>query len=158
MPNTLRMFRKLSRWPAGRWLFTRAVCWKAPYFASIKPLVEALEPGRCSVRLRDRRRVHNHLGTIHAIALCNAAELAGGLGTEVSIPASMRWIPKGMTVRYLKKARGTLAVIADIPALADANMAQELVARVAARDAAGDTVFEADIAMWVSPRNAGVKG
>lgn len=155
MPNTLAMFRKLSRWPAGHWLFTRAVCWRAPYFASIKPLVETLEPGRCVVRLMDRRRVHNHLGTIHAIALCNAAELAGGLGTDVSIPASMRWIPKGMTVRYLKKATGTLSVSADIPAIVDEKVAQDLLTRVAARNAAGDTVFEADIAMWVSPKSRG---
>ena len=127
--------------------------WKAG--PSIAPLVEALEPGRCVVRLKDRRRVRNHLGTVHAIAMCNAAELAGGLGTDVSIPASMRWIPKGMTVRYLKKARGTLTVSANIPAVADAKTAQDLIAHVAARDAVGDTVFEADIAMWVSPRKAG---
>lgn len=154
MPDTLAMFRKLSRWPAGRWLFTRAVCWKAPYFTSIAPRVETLEPGRCVVRLKDRRRVRNHLGTVHAIAMCNAAELAGGLGTDASIPASMRWIPKGMTVRYLKKAKGTLTVSASVPAVADATTAQDLVTHVAARDASGDTVFEADIAMWVSPRKA----
>jgi hypothetical protein len=59
-----------------------------------------------------------------------------------------------MTVRYLKKARGTLMVSAEIPAVADESTAQDLVTHVAARDAAGDTVFEADIAMWVSPRKA----
>ena len=76
------LYRRLSRWPAGRWLFSRAVCLKAPYFATIAPTVTALEPGRCEVRMRDRRRVRNHIGTVHAIALCNMAELAGGLVTD----------------------------------------------------------------------------
>lgn len=30
----LPLYRRLSRWPGGRWLFTRAVCFKAPYFAA----------------------------------------------------------------------------------------------------------------------------
>jgi hypothetical protein len=33
------------------------------------------------------------------------AELAGGTMTEVTVPTSHRWIPKGMTVEYLKKRK-----------------------------------------------------
>ena len=39
-------------------------------------------------------------------AMCNMAELAGGLMTDVSIPQGSRWIPSGMTVKYLKKRNG----------------------------------------------------
>jgi hypothetical protein len=42
--------------------------------------------GRCEVRIRDRRRVHNHIGTVHAIALCNLAELSAGVMTDATIP------------------------------------------------------------------------
>jgi acyl-coenzyme A thioesterase PaaI-like protein len=97
------MFQRLGTNAPGRWLFSRLVCWRAPYFATIRPTVESLQAGRCVVRLRDRRRVRNHLGTVHAIALCNAAELAGGLATDAAMPPQLRWIPKGMQVRYLKK-------------------------------------------------------
>ena len=100
--NVLAAYQRISRWPAGRWLFSRLVCWKAPYFASIAPRIEVLEPGRGIATLAHRRRVTNHLGTVHAIALCNLAEFVGGLTCDVSIPPSMRWIPKGMTVAYLK--------------------------------------------------------
>ena len=63
--------------------------------------------------------MHNHIGTVHAIALCNLAELSAGVMTDATIPASMRWIPKGMTVEYLKKATGTMRGVAtpDIPAV-----------------------------------------
>ena len=101
-----------------------------------------------------RRRIQNHLGTVHAIALCNAAELAGGLATDVTIPGSMRWIPKGMTVRYLKKALGVLTATAQVDPVADSATAQELHALVVVRDASNDIVFDADITMWISPRKS----
>lgn len=150
--QALQLFRRLGGSPAGRWLYSKLICRRAPYFASIAPRVEALEPGCCVVRIRDRRSVRNHIGTVHAIALCNMAELAGGLATDATIPGSMRWIPKGMTVRYLAKARGVMTATAKVAAIADASLAQDLHARVDVRDDGGALVFDADISMWVSPR------
>ncbi|MFZ6696161.1 hotdog fold domain-containing protein [Stenotrophomonas acidaminiphila] len=150
----LTLYRRLARWPGGRWLFTRAVCFKAPYFASIRPCITVLEAGRCEGTLADRRAVRNHLGTVHAIALCNLAELTGGLMTDASLPAGMRWIPKGMQVRYLAKARGRLHAVA-VPErpIASGTVGYELPVRVGISDAAGTEVFVAHIAMWVSPRH-----
>lgn len=150
--QALQMFRKLGGSAPGRWLFSRIICWKAPYFGSISPSIEVLEPGRCVVRLRQRRSIQNHIGTVHAIAMCNAAELAGGMATEVTIPGSMRWIPKGMSVRYLKKALGELHATARVPALDAATTAQELHASVEVRNSDDEIVFDANITMWVSPR------
>ncbi len=151
--KTLALYRKLVRWPAGHWLFSRAICFKAPYFASISPRMAMLEPGRCEVIIRHRRGVTNHIGTVHAIALCNMAELAGGMMTEVSIPASMRWIPKGMTVAYLKKATGVMRAVAT-PAIAivEAQSGYELPVDVSVVNADGEAVFRASISMWVSPK------
>jgi len=151
--SILALYRKLSRWPGGRWLFARLVCWKAPYFSGIAPRVESLEPGRGVATIRHRRAVTNHLGTVHAIALCNLAELIGGLTCEASIPPSMRWIPKGMDVRYLKKAVGTMRATAT-PAFAPhaAAVGYELPFDVVVEDRHGDAVLRAAIAMWISPR------
>src|SRR5579863_3111128 len=110
--KSLTLFRRLGASASGRWLYSRLICLRAPYFATIAPLVLELAPGRCVVRLRDRRRVRNHIGTVHAIALCNAAELAAGLATDAAIADAQRWIPKGMSVHYLRKASGTLTAIA----------------------------------------------
>lgn len=153
MTSLLALYRKLSRWPFGRWLFTRAICFKAPYFGSISPLFTVLEAGRCEATIRDRRRLHNHIGTVHAIALCNLAELTAGVMTDASLPAGMRWIPKGMTVQYLKKASGTLRGIATpaIPIEARAS-GYELPVNVDVLDAAGERVFAAEIRMWLSPK------
>jgi acyl-coenzyme A thioesterase PaaI-like protein len=144
----------MSGWPAGRWLFSRLVCLKAPYFASIAPRILALAPGRGEATIRHRRSVSNHIGTVHAIALCNLAEFIGGLTCDVSIPASMRWIPKGMSVEYLKKATGTMHAVAT-PAFepTEAEAGYELPFDVLVGNDAGDAVFRARILMWVSPRN-----
>ena len=148
----LRTWRRMQRWPAGGWLFSRAVCFRAPYFGSIAPRVLRLEPGLCEARLQDRRAVRNHIGSVHAIALCNLAELCAGLMTDASLPRGMRWIPKGMSVRYLKKAHGTLVGSAkpefDITV---ADSGYELPVVVEVRDAAGEVVFDARVAMWISP-------
>ena len=77
--------------PGDKWLFARLV-YQGPYFVSI----DRLEPGLCVGRIRHRRRLTNHLGTVHAIALCNLAELVRGIMVDASTPAGMRWIPKGM--------------------------------------------------------------
>jgi len=150
--NALAMFDKLGGSSLGRWLYSRIICWKAPYFGSIAPRIEVLEAGRCVVRLRQRRSIQNHIRSVHAIAMCNAAELAGGMATEVTIPASMRWIPKGMSVRYLKKALGVLQATARVPTITDSSSSQELHALVEVRNAADELVFDADITMWVSAK------
>ena len=151
----LGLYRRFERWPLGRWLFSRAVCFKAPYFGSIHPTIVVLEPGRCEARIPHRRGMRNHIGSVHAIALCNLAELCAGVMTDASLPAGMRWIPKGMTVQYLKKAMGPQYGVATprIPLVA-AGSGYDLPVDVEVRDAGGELVFRAEVTMWLSPKPA----
>ena len=150
----LRLYRKFSRWPAGQWLFSRAVCLKAPYFGSVSPRFTLLENGRCEATIPHKRRMQNHIGTVHAIALCNLAELVGGVMTDASLPKGMRWIPKGMTVEYLKKANTDLVAIATPEGKADWSVAGEYLVKVEVQDKQAETVFRAIITMWVSPKKS----
>jgi acyl-coenzyme A thioesterase PaaI-like protein len=115
-----------------------------------------LESGRCEGHIAHRRRVTNHIGTVHAIALCNLAELTAGLMVDASLPKGMRWIPKGMVVKYLAKATGTQhAVATPAQAIVSAEAGYALPVNVQVRDTAGTMVFEARIDMWVSPIKRG---
>lgn len=148
----LALYRKFERWPLGQWFFSRAVCFKAPYFGTISPRFTLLENGRCEAIIEDRPRLHNHIGTVHAIALCNLAELTAGVMTDASLPKGMRWIPKGMTVSYLKKAKGRLRGVAtpNVPIVAT-ETGYDLPVNVDVFDLEGEHVFNAEIRMWLSP-------
>ena len=151
MNAALTAWRKFESKPFGKVLFSRFICFKAPYFGSISPRFEELRPGYARVSMKKRRAVTNHIGTVHAIAMCNLAELAAGTMTEVSIPASMRWLPKGMQVEYVRKATGDVQATATLPEVTE-GAGRDVPASVEIKDATGEVVCRATITMWVSPR------
>lgn len=151
----LDTYRAFERVPVlGRRLFSRAVCVKAPYFGSIAPVFEELRPGFGKVRAPLRRAVKNHLGTFHAIACCNLAELVAGTTMDASLPRTHRWIPKGMRVQYLSKATTDLVGTARIEDLNElsADESRDVVVPVDITDVNGTVVVHADITMWISPK------
>jgi acyl-coenzyme A thioesterase PaaI-like protein len=113
MPRVLDLWNITAKLPLGQRLFSTLFARKAPYFASIHPRFTELRPNHAELVIRKRRSVHNHIGTVHAIALCNGLEAAMGALAEVSIPAHKRWIPKGMDVSYTAKADSDVTCIAE---------------------------------------------
>lgn len=143
MSQTLSMYQSV-----GASAFSNMACQLAPYFSTINPEITLLTPGRCEVNVPLRKEITNHLASVHAIALCNAAELAGGMMTEVSIPSGARWIPKGMTVEYLAKAKTSIHAIADGSEI-DWETAGDKIVPVDIFDEGGVKVFTARITMSV---------
>lgn len=151
MSAALKLWRKLGANRPGRWLVSRLICFRAPYFRSIAPLLVRLEPGTCEATIRHRWSVQNHIGTVHAIALCNLAEFCAGLATDAAMTPGIRWIPKGMTVRYLKKASGRMRAIGTLAAIGDVGAGADRDCTVEVRDPQGNIVFDAKITMYISP-------
>lgn len=132
----------------GNAQFSQMVCMAAPYFSSIAPEFSALKPSYCEVAVKFRREITNHLGTVHAIAMCNAAELVAGTMTDVSIPEGYRWIPKAMSVEYLAKAKTDLRAVADGSQL-DWTVQGDIIVPVEIFDTNNVKVFSARITMNV---------
>ena len=152
MPSVLSLWQTMGRVPQGQRLFSMAFARKAPYFATIRPRFTVLEPNRAELVIRKRRRVHNHLGTVHAIALCNGLEAAMGALAEATIPPGKRWIPKGMTVAYTAKATSDITCIAETDAEQWASDDPDLPVRVRGVRDDGQVVVEGEIRLWVTPR------
>lgn len=147
----LSLWGKLGKHRLGRHIFSKAVCIKAPYFGSIKPHFHHLAPGNVEVHIKKRRSVTNHINTVHAIAMCNAAELAAGTCLDVSLDARYRWIPVGMEVKYQKMAKTHLRAVCEIPDYQ--NLAEgDHALPVSVLDKQGVEVFHALITMRVSQR------
>ncbi len=111
----------------------------APYSGTIGARVAELEPGWCRVTLRDRRRVRNHLASVHAMALANLAEMASGLAVLVGLPPGIQGIVTGFSISFKKKARGLLTAECRVTGL-DVTTEQEHEAGVTVTDAQGDVV------------------
>lgn len=108
MGKTLSIYNTFRTIPGGKTIFSRVLTFNVPNFSTIRRTIQMLRTGFYQVEIKDRRSIHNHLRSINAGALCTLSELTGGLAVEASIPGNLRWIPRKMTVEYVKKAKGNL--------------------------------------------------
>ena len=151
MNRVLKLHKKLSKYPFGNVFFSRAVARMAPYFTTIKPNILEIRHNYILVSMKNRRSVQNHLKTVHAIAMCNLCEFAGGICMEASIPKHRRWIPAGMEVQYLKKAKTDLTASCDLSKI-DWDNCSEVFCMIDVKDRDEQVVMTAKIRMDVRDR------
>lgn len=153
MSQVQSLWNKTNAIPVvGRRAFSFAFAQKAPYFASIHPIFTKIGPNHAELLIPKRRSVQNHLGTVHAIALCNGLEAAMGALAEVTIPSDKRWIPKSMEVSYTAKATGDVTCIAETDPGQWTGDDPDLPVRVRGELADGTVVIEGTIRLWVTSK------
>lgn len=153
--QTYRLWQKATRLPFGSRLFSAAVSLKAPYFRTVLPHVVDVRPGRCEVRGPGWWGNRNHIGTFHVIAALNLAEMAMGVLAEATVPATHRWIPVGMNVRYPAMSTGGLTVTAEwteIPDFSAITSGQDIDVPLRFVDDAGVEPVVGSITIRVSPK------
>ena len=153
MPDTYALYRSMSAKPLGKQAFSLLFASKAPYFRTVRPQVREVRPHHAELSIRKRRAVQNHIGTLHAIAVCNGLEAAMGLLAEATTPRDRRWIPKGMQVAYLAKSTTDLLCVAETDP-SDWAEVGDVPVRVRAVRTDGVVVVEGVITIYVSEKPA----
>ncbi|OHR27881.1 thioesterase [Corynebacterium sp. HMSC072B09] len=156
--QTFRMWKKLAATPVvGKRLFSLTAALTAPYFRTICPKLETMQPGLAVARMPAWWGVRNHIKSVHAIAACNLAEFAMGMLCEASVPTTHRWVPKGMTTNYKRISVGGLTAVAkaelpDFSTIAPETGGVDFPVHIVLTDANGTEVQDATINCWVTAK------
>jgi acyl-coenzyme A thioesterase PaaI-like protein len=153
VPDTYALYQRAAVRPFGKRAFSVMFARKAPYFRTVRPRVRDVRPHHAELSIRKRHAVENHLGTVHAIAVCNGLEAAMGLLAEATTPKGRRWIPKGMRVAYLAKSTTDLLCVAETDP-SDWTGVGDVPVRVRAVRTDGTVVVEGVITIYVSEKPA----
>ena len=142
---------KLEGVPGGKALFSRLVGLAAPYTGSIGAQAVEVRRGFAKFEMRDRRAVRNHLSCVHAVALVNLAEVTGNTAIAFSQPDDARFIVSGLSIEYLKKARGTITATSHCP-IPETSAKQEYEVPVELHNQAGELVARAVLRTLIGPQ------
>ena len=142
--------------PGGKALFSKMIGRMAPYTGTIGARITTLRPGFCQAQLPDRKEVRNHLASVHAVALVNLAELAGNAALAYSLPDDGRFIVAGLSIEYLKKARGTITATSECP-IPTSNARAEYEVPVVMTDPSGEVVARATLRSLVGPKRSAAR-
>lgn len=153
--KTYAIYQNFLRYPRGKQLFSVAYARVAPYFRTVRPQVREVRPNYAELTIKNRKAVHNHIGTLHAIAVCNGLEAAMGLVAEATCPDPQRWLPRGLQVRYLAKSTTDLLCVAETsPEDWDKTAPFDVDVRVKAVRTDGVVAVEGIIPVYVSDKSA----
>lgn len=150
--NPLRKaWDSLHRLPGGKRAFSRVVGETAPYTGTIGALVEDVRDDYVRASIQQRRRLTNHLNSVHAVALMNLGEMTTGVGVMYAMPGDMRGIPTKLDMEYFKKARGKLTAESQVPPIPRGG-SSEYVVEAEIRDESGDLCARFTALWHLSPK------
>jgi uncharacterized protein (TIGR00369 family) len=120
MANANRLSRvvgKLAGLPPGlrSLLVTLAFTRQVRFAGTARIRFLELAEGRALLALRNRRKVQNHIGGVHAAAMALLAETATGAVLGMTIPDTHLPLLKSMHIDYVRRATGGLRAEATLP-------------------------------------------
>lgn len=93
------------------WALSFAIGRVIPFAGTSGVRIQKLTANECVLVLKNKRKVQNHIGSVHAAAMALLAESATGLMTGFSVPDDRIIVIKSMTLTYLKRATGDMTAV-----------------------------------------------
>lgn len=113
-----------------------------PFFGTAGIRIEELSQERVVMTLANRRKVQNHIGTVHAAAMTLLAESATGILMGMNVPDDKYLVVKSLHVDFLKKASGAMKAVATLSPeeirSAQQDAEGEILVKVSVSDASGN--------------------
>jgi uncharacterized protein (TIGR00369 family) len=156
-PNQLsRAFAAMQRLPTSlrRVAMTKVFTINVKFAGTGGVRIEEAGDGRVVMTMKNRRRVQNHIGGIHAAGMALLAESATGVAFGMSVPDTHLPLLKSMKVNYVRRAQGDLRAEAQLPLEKRAEMSRlekgDSLVPVKVTDAAGNEPIECELVWaWV---------
>lgn len=114
--NITRTLKKLDKLPQS-WrmpVFTFMIGKMVKLAGTTGCKVTEINQHRCVVELANKKKVQNHIGSIHAAGIALLAESATGYLTSLSIPDNRIQVIRTLKVTYLKRASGDMKAVASL--------------------------------------------
>ncbi len=117
MPNRMtQMVERLNRFsPALRYfLLSKSFGRVVPFFGTAGIRIEELSHSQVVMTLQNRRKVQNHIHSVHAAAMTLLAESATGILMGMNVPDDKYMVIKSLHVDFQKKASGAMKAVATL--------------------------------------------
>ncbi|NRA24552.1 MAG: DUF4442 domain-containing protein [Oleispira sp.] len=111
LTTVVNTFQKLPR-PIRTFALSKAMGRVIKYAGTSGLRYEKLTPTECIIVIPNRKKVRNHIGSVHAAAMGLLAETATGFMTGLTVPDNRIIVIKSMKLEYLKQASGDMKAIA----------------------------------------------
>jgi acyl-coenzyme A thioesterase PaaI-like protein len=159
-PNRLtRYINKIKQLPSSlhSWLITKLFCSQVKFANTAGVKILQADPEQVVMTLKNRKKVQNHIGGVHAVAAALLAESCSGLMLGLHVPDSRLPLLKSMTIHYVRRMQGNLKAVASLSAEQIAQVQQtekgDLVVPVTITDESGEqpVICEMNWA-WISKK------
>lgn len=100
---------------AYNWALSFAIGRAVPYVGTSRVYFEKMAHDEVVLTLKNRYRVRNHIGQVHAVALTLLAETGSGMAIGMHLPDSKVPLIKLMTVQLTRRTSGAIKAVATVP-------------------------------------------
>lgn len=111
LTTTVNIFQKLPE-SIRTFALSKALGRVIKYAGTSGLRFDKLTPNECIVVIPNRKKVQNHIGSVHAAAMGLLAETATGFMTGLTVPDNRIIVIKSMNLVYLKQATGDMTAVA----------------------------------------------
>lgn len=160
MANKLAtLINRLNKLPLAlrRFLVTKAFCSKVKYAGTTGVVIEELTSNVAKLSLKNRKKVQNHIGGVHAIAAGVLAESATGVVFGMNVRDDCLPLLKSMKINYQRRMQGNLTALAHVTEAQQAQIQNStkgsMIIDVAIHDESGEQPIECQMEWaWVEKR------